>query len=290
MELVKKSFAEIVGTAVLVVFGCGVAIVSGADSVAVSLAFGLAIIAMAYSIGNVSGCHVNPAVSLAMLIKKKITFKEFVVYVISQLVGAAIGCLFLMMVFGKDCGFGANLVQGRIMETSKDSKTIQYLAALISEIVLTFTFVLAILGVTSKKEHKAVSGIVIGLTLTLVHLLGLFLTGTSVNPARSLLPALFALFTGKAAITQVWIFVVGPLIGAAIAALFHMALEAMTDSKADENAIVAETVSAEPAVETKKVATVEAKPVARKTTRTKTATEKVSAEKTTRTTRVKKQN
>ena len=286
MELVKKSFAEIVGTAVLVIFGCGVAIVSGEDSVAVALAFGLAIVAMAYSIGNVSGCHVNPAVSLAMLIRKKITFKEFIVYVVSQLIGAAIGCLFLLMIFGKDCGFGANLIQGRIVTTFDSSKIMQYLAALIGEIVLTFTFVLAILGVTSKKEHSAVSGIVIGLTLTLVHLLGLFITGTSVNPARSLMPALFALFTGKTALIQVWIFIVGPFVGAILAALFHQALECVVEKKAAAVATAeepkTEVVAAK--VETK-VETIEAKkPVARKkTSETKTAEKPKTTRKTTKT-------
>ncbi len=223
-ELLKKSIAEVIGTAVLVIFGCGVAIATGVNTVATSLAFGLAIVAMAYSIGNVSGCHVNPAVSLAMLIKKQITFKEFLVYVASQLVGAGIGCLFLLMVFGKDCGFGANVVQDTLAPYA-GSDGAQLVVALVSEIVLTFVFVYAICGVTSKEHNKAVNGIVIGLTLTLVHLLGLFFTGTSVNPARSLLPALFALFTGTAAISQVWIFIVGPLVGAALAALLHNFLE-----------------------------------------------------------------
>ena len=223
-DLLKKSIAEMIGTAVLVIFGCGVAIATGANTVATSLAFGLAIVAMAYSIGNVSGCHVNPAVSLAMLIKKQITFKEFLVYVASQLVGAAVGCLFLLLVFGKNCGFGANTIQEPLAPYTT-SYGVELVVALVSEIVLTFVFVLAICGVTSKDHNKAVSGIVIGLTLTLVHLLGLFFTGTSVNPARSLLPALFALFTGTAAISQVWVFIVGPLVGGALAALVHNFLE-----------------------------------------------------------------
>lgn len=228
-ELLKKSVAEIIGTAVLVIFGCGVAIATNANTVATSLAFGLAIVAMAYSIGNVSGCHVNPAVSLAMLIKKQISFKEFLAYVASQLVGAFLGCLFLLLVFGKDCGFGANTVQGTLA-TYTDSTAVELIVALVSEIVLTCVFVLTICGVTSKEHNKAVSGIVIGLTLTLVHLLGLFFTGTSVNPARSLLPALFALFSGTTAITQVWVFIVGPLVGGALAAFIHNFLEKKNDS------------------------------------------------------------
>ena len=233
MELLKKSFAEIVGTAVLVFFGCGVAIATNCNVVATSLAFGLAVVAMSYSIGNVSGCHVNPAVSLAMLIGRKISFKEFCVYVVSQLLGAAIGCLFLMAMFGKDCGFGANLAQGYLAVTYS-AKSMQYVAATIAEVVLTFTFVLAVCGVTSKQKYRGVAGVVIGLTLTLVHLIGLSLTGTSVNPARSLIPALFALFSGTAAISQVWIFIVGPLMGAFLAAMFQMVLEAKTDDRPTE--------------------------------------------------------
>lgn len=280
MKLVKISFAEIVGTAVLVLFGCGVAIATNCDPVATSLAFGLSIVAMAYSIGNVSGCHVNPAVSLAMLIKRKISFKEFCVYIVSQLVGAAIGCLFLMAIFGKDCGFGANVVQGTITNVYADSKAMQYIAALIAEIILTFTFVLAICGVTSKEKYTGVAGVVIGLTLTLVHLLGLALTGTSVNPARSLLPAIFALFTGKAAITQVWIFIVGPLVGASLAALFHILLEAKTEHK-----VVAPKAEAKPVVEH---AVVETKPVVSEKVEKPTKT-KTTRKTTTTTTRTKKQ-
>ncbi len=224
-SLLKISIAEIIGTAVLVLFGCGVAIATNCDTVATSLAFGLSIVAMAYSIGNVSGCHVNPAVSLAMLIRKKISFKKFWVYVASQLVGAAIACVILMMMFGTDCGFGANLIQENAVANFSGTYGTDCLIALASEIVLTFVFVLAVCGVTSKENNGAVAGIVIGLTLTLVHLLGLFITGTSVNPARGLIPALFALFSGTAAISQVWIFVVGPLIGGALAALVYKAID-----------------------------------------------------------------
>ena len=224
MTLFKKGVAECVGTMTLVLFGCGVAVATNASTVATSLAFGLSIVAMAYSIGNVSGCHVNPAVSLAMLINKKITFKEFCVYVAGQLVGATLACLLLMLAFGPNCGFGANVVQGTLA-TYTDSSAVEQIVALVSEIVLTFVFVYAICGVTSKKEYSGFAGLVIGGTLTLVHLLGLFLTGTSVNPARSLIPALFALCSGTAPIAQVWIFIVGPLVGAALAALLFRFLE-----------------------------------------------------------------
>lgn len=217
LDDVKKYVAEIIGTMVLVTFGCGVAIFTGCDPVATSLAFGLVIVAMAYSIGNVSGCHVNPAVSLAMLISKKMSVKDFIFYFISQLIGATLGCLILMLVFGANCGYGANLVQQGVIDIA-GSVTMEHLIGVVAEVILTFTFVLAILGVTSKTTNSAVAGIVIGLTLTLVHLLGLGITGTSVNPARSLIPALFA---GGENLRQVWIYLVGPFAGSALAALVY---------------------------------------------------------------------
>ncbi|MCD7950449.1 MAG: aquaporin [Erysipelotrichaceae bacterium] len=217
----KKYIAEVIGTFVLVTFGCGTAIAVGCSSEAGSgylltaLAFGLVIVAMAYSIGNISGCHINPAVSIAMLIRGQLSMTDFIGYVISQCIGSALGCVVLGVVFGFDCGFGANQVQAGWTNGTE-------MGALIVEIILTFVFVLAIIGVTSKTENSAVSGIVIGLTLTLVHILGIALTGTSVNPARSLMPALFA---GGTALAQVWIFIVGPLIGGALAAVVYSFLE-----------------------------------------------------------------
>ncbi len=221
MESIKKYLAEVVGTFVLVTFGCGTAVAVGCDStfgsgyILTALAFGLVIVAMAYSIGNISGCHINPAVSLAMLIRKQLSLVDFCGYVISQLIGATLGCVVLGIVFGFDCGFGANQIQDGWTNGSIG-------AALLVEVVLTFVFVLAIIGVTSKVENAAVSGVVIGLTLTLVHILGIALTGTSVNPARSLMPAIFA---GGDALSQVWIFIVAPLVGGALAALLYTFLE-----------------------------------------------------------------
>lgn len=221
MESMKKYLAEVIGTCVLVTFGCGTAVAVGCSSEAGSgylltaLAFGLVIVAMAYSIGNISGCHINPAVSIAMLIRGQLSVTDFIGYVVSQLIGSTIGCVILGIVFGFDCGFGANQIQEGWTNGSVP-------AALLVEIVLTFVFVIAIIGVTSKVENSAVSGLVIGLTLTLVHILGIALTGTSVNPARSLMPALFA---GGTALSQVWIFIVGPLIGGALAAVVYGFLE-----------------------------------------------------------------
>lgn len=213
----KKYLAELIGTFTLVTFGCGTAIAVGCDAangsgyLLTALAFGLVIVAMAYSIGNVSGCHVNPAVSLAMLILKKLDAKDFAGYVVAQVLGATLGCVVLGALFGFDCGFGANAIQPGWAQGNVGT-------ALLAEFVLTFIFLMAIIGVTSKAENGSVAGIVIGLTLVLVHILGIKLTGTSVNPARSLMPAIFA---GGTALSQVWIFIVAPFAGAACAAFCY---------------------------------------------------------------------
>ncbi|MBO5376691.1 MAG: MIP family channel protein [Bacilli bacterium] len=207
----RKYIAEFVGTFVLVLVACGVAVVTNANIVATSLAFGLVIVAMAYSIGNVSGCHINPAVSFAMLVTKKMSVKDFLGYVVSQVLGAISGAGVLSILFESSTALGANGYGAGNYASNVG-------IALLIEVILTFIFVLAILGVTSKKENNAVSGIVIGLTLTLVHLLGIPFTGTSVNPARSLGPALFQ---GGDALSQVWVFIVAPLVGAFLAGMFY---------------------------------------------------------------------
>lgn len=207
----KKYFCECLGTAVLVLFGCGIAVVSGGELLPTALAFGLSIVAMAYVIGNISGCHVNPAVSLAMLINKKITVKDFCFYFIAQIIGAIIGSALLTLIIANSTGLeglGANGF-GEASATN-----ISLLGAIVTEIILTFVFIYTILGVTSDEKKSSVAGIVIGLTLTFVHLLGIKLTGTSVNPARSLAPAIFL---GETALKQVWVFIVAPFIGAALA-------------------------------------------------------------------------
>jgi len=210
----KKYISEFIGTAVLVLFGTGIAVVSGGNLVATSLAFGLAIVAMAYVIGNISGCHVNPAVSLAMLISKKISGKDFIGYVVSQVLGAFLGTLILFAIL-KCTGIGTAAL-GANGYGSLSATNISLVGALLTEVVLTFVFIYTILGVTSDENKGSVAGIVIGLTLAFVHLLGISLTGTSVNPARSLAPAVF---TGGKALCQVWVFIVAPFIGAALAAL-----------------------------------------------------------------------
>ena len=210
----RKYISEFIGTMVLVLFGCGVAVVSGGNLVATALAFGLAIVACAYAIGGISGCHVNPAVSLAMLIRGDIDIVDFCFYVISQVLGALAGAGILYLILsGTDLGTAALGTNG-FGELS--STNISIFGALAVEIVLTFVFIYTILGVTSDKKYANVSGLVIGLTLTFVHLLGINLTGTSVNPARSLGPAIIA---GGDAFSQVWLFIIAPLIGACLAAV-----------------------------------------------------------------------
>lgn len=230
MKNMKKYVAECIGTAILVILGCGVAMFIGkvagdsssaARVVGISLAFGLSIIATAYVIGNISGCHINPAVSLAVWLTGKLSSKDLLGYVIAQVVGAIFGSLILFAIassaglsiadvgLGQN-GFGAGYGIGINMG-----------GAFLVEIVLTFVFCFTILGVTSDESKSRIAGVVIGFTLVLVHLLGINLTGTSVNPARSLGPALFV---GGTALKQVWVFIVAPLVGSALAAFTFRAI------------------------------------------------------------------
>ena len=218
-SITKKAFAEAIGTFFLVFLACGTAIMTG-DVVATSLAFGLVIVAMAYSIGDISGCHVNPAVSIAMLVSKKMSAKEFFVYIIAQFIGALVGAAALYGIIRLSFGFVPNAAA---VNLAPGTDLIHYVSAGLIEIVLTFVFIYAILGVTSKTDNKVVTGIVIGLTLTLVHLIGINFTGTSVNPARSFGPAVMDwIFNGNTeGIKQVAIFLVSPLIGGALGALVY---------------------------------------------------------------------
>ncbi len=204
----RKYIAEGVGTMLLTLIACGVAVTSGVNLVATSLAFGLVIVAAAYSIGNVSGCHINPAVSIALTVAGKMDVKECIRYIIAQIIGAFVGSLLLAFSLNSFSALGAN---GLVGETT-------IWIALVVEVILTFIFTTTILGVTDKKENGHVTGIVIGLTLVLVHLFGLPFTGTSVNPARSLAPAVLQ---GGDALSNVWIFILAPIIGAFLAGLFY---------------------------------------------------------------------
>lgn len=224
----RRYVAEFIGTFVLVLFGCGAAVIAGDNLgfLGIALAFGLSIVAMAYVIGPISGCHINPAVSLAMLIQGRLSGKDFVLYIVSQVAGALAGSALLYAIiqstgkavtglgangFGPGYGIGISLTM-----------------ALIVEVVLTFVFVYTILGVTSSVGNSSVAGLVIGLTLAFVHILGIGLTGTSVNPARSLAPALVL---GGNALSQVWVFIVAPLAGAALAAFVYSMLNIRTNTK-----------------------------------------------------------
>lgn len=230
MESIRKYVAEFIGTMVLVILGCGTAMLVGCDAangggyILTALAFGLVIVGMAYCVGNISGCHINPAVSLGVLISGGMTVTDFVGYVISQCLGAIAGTGILKLIVDlgevddKTGGMGSNGLAGVNGNAG---------AGLIVEIVLTFIFVLTIVGVTSKKAgHGSFGGLVIGLTLTLVHIFGIGLTGTSVNPARSLGPAIFA---GGDALSSLWVFIVGPFVGAALAAVVYKLLSGKTD-------------------------------------------------------------
>lgn len=221
MNALRKYVAEFIGTFVLVFFACGTAVMVGCDTPAgylsTALAFGLVIVAMAYSIGNVSGCHINPAVSIAMLVSGKLSVADFFGYIVAQFAGATAGAAALMAFIGKDKGLGTNaLFEGDIAKS------------LAIEVILTFVFVIAILGVTSKVKNSSVAGIVIGLSLTLVHILGISFTGTSVNPARSFGPALFI---GGDALANVWVFIVAPLVGGALAAIVYKFLAGKEDAE-----------------------------------------------------------
>ena len=218
----KKYIAEFIGTMTLVLIGCGTAMLVGCDAasgfgyILTAFAFGLTIVGMAYCVGNLSGCHINPAVSLAVLLTGGMDKKDFIGYVVAQCLGAiaATGTLVGVFVMGGIAdltgGYGSNGLSGVGGNA---------ISGLLVEVILTFIFVLVILGVTSKKaNHGSFAGVVIGFTLVLVHILGIGLTGTSVNPARSLGPALFA---GGDALKSLWVFIAGPFAGAAIAAAVH---------------------------------------------------------------------
>jgi aquaporin Z len=230
--MVRKSAAELLGTAVLVYFAVGVATLTfgfklagasiAAGVVVTALAFGLVLLALAYVLGPISGCHVNPAVALGVLLSGRIPLVEAVAYWIAQFIGGIVGALLLWGTFsasplyhrsttglGTDGWGAASLIH------------ISAGGAFLAEVILTALFVFIVLGATSKIANPATAGMVIGFGLTVVHLIGIPITGTSVNPARSLGPALIV---GGSALSQVWLFIVAPLVGGAIAAGLHRVL------------------------------------------------------------------
>jgi len=239
MGSIKKYIAEFIGTFTLVFIGCGTAMLVGCDAasgcgyILTAFAFGLAIIALAYGVGNISGGHVNPAVSLGVLISGGMTAADFCGYVVAQCIGALAGSGLLALIFDmggiedKTGGYGTNGLAG-----VNDSVGAGFLV----EVILTFLFVILILGVTSKNQsHGSFGGLIIGLTLVGIHIIGIGLTGTSVNPARSLGPAIVAAIDGNSAPIQVvWVFIVAPLIGGALAAFVYKFLESSKDVKEEK--------------------------------------------------------
>ena len=218
----KRYISELIGTMVLVLFGCGSAAIAGSvlGNLGIALAFGLSIVAMAYVIGDISGCHINPAVSIGMWIDGRLETKDLLLYIVFQCIGAIIGSALLAIIINSAPSLGGYMATGLGQNGfgTASSVGLNLIGAVIVEIILTFVFVFTVLGVTKSEKTSAVAGIVIGLTLAFVHIMGIPLTGTSVNPARSLAPALFM---GGQALQQVWVFILAPVIGAVIAGLLY---------------------------------------------------------------------
>ena len=221
----KRYIAELIGTMVLVLFGCGSAAIAGSvlGNLGIALAFGLSIVAMAYVIGDISGCHINPAVSIGMWIDGRMDVKDLIMYIVFQCIGAIIGIGILAVIINSSAHLGGYTMTGFGQNGfgAASAVGLNAIGAIIVEIILTFVFVFTVLGVTKKAETGAVAGIVMGLTFTLVHIIGIPLTGTSVNPARSLAPALFM---GGQALNQVWVFILAPIVGAIIAGYLYKVL------------------------------------------------------------------
>lgn len=222
--MIKKFISEFVGTLLLVFFGCGTAVAANKyvagmfgdglsfNMLLIAVAFGLILMALIYTIGKVSGSHVNPAVSIACLIDGRITVLDCVYYIIAQILGGIAGAMILSVIFASNAQLGANGYES--LSALSSITTMQ--VAFIIELILTFVFVLVVLATT--KKETCCSGLVIGMTLTLVHIMGLPFTGTSVNPARSIGPAIM---TGGVALEQLWLFIVAPIVGGILAALFY---------------------------------------------------------------------
>jgi len=223
-KTITKFWAELFGTLVLVLMGCGSAVIAGANGTSgvgllgIAFAFGLSVVAMAYAIGHISGCHINPAISIGMVTAGRMKMSEAWVYIAAQIIGAIAGAAILLVIAsGKDGyslathglgqdGYGASSPQGYSM-----------LAGFIAETIFTFIFLLVIFGSTSTKNiHGGFAGLAIGLSLVLIHIVGIPVTGVSVNPARSIGPALLV---GGTAITQLWLFIVAPILGSILSAV-----------------------------------------------------------------------
>ena len=219
----NKYVAELVGTFALVFFGCGAAVIGGMgsgataiDLLGISAAFGLAIVAMAYGIGPISGCHVNPAVSFGMLLAGRMTVADMIGYWIGQVAGAVIGAAVLYLILsGKAEGWGGSLGQNGWGEGYLGNYNL--VSAFVFEAVATFLFLVCILGVTQDGSPSQLAGLAIGGTLIAIHIVGINVTGVSVNPARSIGPALIGMAKNPKAVEQLWLFIVAPLLGAGVA-------------------------------------------------------------------------
>ncbi len=225
----KKYLAELIGTFALVLIGCASAVIAGPHIgfLGISLAFGVTVLVMVYAIGPISGCHINPAITLAMLTAKKINANEAIGYIIAQCIGAIIAAAILLAIAGGKAGYELainGLGQNGYGVHSPDQYSLA--SGLIFEIVGTFLFLFVIFGATHKKAPAGFAGIAIGLTLVIIHLIGIPITGTSVNPARSLGPALLV---GGDALAQLWLFIVAPIVGGILAALVWKALYDKTE-------------------------------------------------------------
>ncbi len=236
----RKLFAEMLGTALLVFFGVGVATLSfgfklagmstSAGIVATALAFGLVMVIMAYAIGPISGAHINPAVTMGFLVSRRMSVGDAVSYWVAQIIGGLVGAWLLYVIFGSIAGYStATTGLGTDGYGAQSMINLGVGGAFLAETILTFSFVLVVLTVTTKAAATSVSGLAIGLALATVHLVGIPLTGTSVNPARSIGPAVFV---GGPAMGQLWLFVVAPLLGGALAALVSMYLYPREDAPA----------------------------------------------------------
>lgn len=233
VSAMKKYGAECFGTFVLTLFGCGSAAIAGATlgTFGIAMAFGLSIVAMAFVIGNVSGCHINPAVSFGLFLDKRLSAKDLIGYWVAQFIGGIIAAAVLMLIIST-CDLGGVLATGLGCNgyDAASSVGITMIGAVIVEIILTCIFVLSVLGSTADEKTAPFAGIIIGLTLAFVHIMGIPLTGTSVNPARSFGPALMMALQGDmTALSQVWVFIVAPLIGAACAAGLWIAFKNKRD-------------------------------------------------------------
>jgi aquaporin Z len=222
----KKLIAEFIGTFSLVLFGCGAAVVSGISKtgpagiglLGISLAFGFTVVAMAYAVGPISGCHINPAISIAMLAAGKMTVKNAVGHIVAQIAGAIAGAGVLYVIVSSQAGFDKLGEWGLGSNGWGEGYMGNYsmIGAFVTEVVLTCIFLLVIFGTTSKEGNSTTAGLAIGITLVLIHLVAIPITGTSVNPARSIGPAIFA---GGKALSQLWLFLVAPVVGGLLGAV-----------------------------------------------------------------------